>query len=195
MLMTSTLKRHLPGLALGLLTVAASHSSRAEMSYYVNQTSSADISARDVDFATASIPTSTSGVTNGLKIFRLQLATNNSQTQCLELWTSGDGTGDTRFWVFNDSTGDYQSLNDDIDYANGNLYSRARVWLAPPSCAPNTSCYEYADVFVTGYSSSYNAMKFSLNITKYASATSETACTQGSTLDHKQGVQTLVNPS
>lgn len=185
--MTSIDKRRAAGIAFGLVSLVATHASRADMTYFVNQTSSIDFSDRNVDFTTSSIPTNGSGVTAGLKMWRVQLATNDGRSQCLELRTAGDGTGDTRFWVYDSNLGDYRSLNDD---SNGTLYSTARVWLVPPS-----GVYEYADVYVTGYSSAYNAMKFSVSIWKYSTSMTEAQCTQGSTMKHIRGTQTLVNPT
>ena len=183
--MKSIVKRHVVGLALGLLVVAASPASRADISYYVNQSGSVDYDGRDIDFTSPSIDTNSSGVTAGLKMRKLELATNNGQSQCLEIRTSGDGTGDTRLWIYSGS--DYTSLNDD---ANGGLYSMARVWLVPAA-----GSYEYANVYVTGYSSGYNSMKFSLDIYKLSGITTEAGCTSGATFKSIQGVQTTVNAS
>jgi hypothetical protein len=181
------LKRYVAGLALVLVTIVASHSSRADISYYVNQSGGIDFDGRDIDFTSASVLTSGSGVTAGLKMWKLELATNNGQSLCIEIRTAGDGTGDTRFWAWNNATGDFQSLNDD---SNGGLYSMARVWIKPAA-----GSYEYANMWVTGFSSDYNAMKFQLNIWKLATSTTEAQCTQGSTMKQILGTQTLVNPT
>jgi hypothetical protein len=177
--MTSKSKWIVGGLAFGLVTLAASHSTRADLSYYVNQGNGIDFSARDIDFSSASIPISSSGMTAGRKILTVELASNNSQPVCLGLTTSGDGTGDTMFWT--EGSSDYTRVNDDISPTN--YYSTTRVWIQPPTCTPPTSCYTYLKLYVTGYTSYYNSMKFSLNIWKYGAITTEAACVSGTTVE------------
>jgi len=185
--MTSKRKIRALGVALGALTLMASHSTRADMTYFVNQISSIDVANRDVDFTTPSVGTISSGALTGFKYWTLHLATNSGKSQCFQVSTLGDGTGDTRFWVFDGSINDYRSLNDD---SNGTLYSAANAWLVP-----STGSYEYADIIVTGFSQSYNSMKFELDVHKLSTSTTEAQCTQGPTMKHIRGVQTLVNPT
>jgi hypothetical protein len=185
--MTSTQKARALGLVLGAATFAASHSTLADMTYFVNQAGGIDVANREIDFSTASVPTGSWGVTAGLKSWILHLSTNSNKSQCFQIWTAGDGTGDTRFWAYDSSIGDYRSLNDD---SNGTLYSTANVWVVP-----GLNTYEYADVLVTSYNSFYNAMKFELIVHKLPTTTTETQCTQGATLKHVQGVVTFVNAS
>lgn len=178
--MNANSKRLVVGLAFGLVTVAASHSTRADMSYYVNQGGNVDFSGRDIDFTSASIPVSPSGITAGRKMLTVQLATNNNKSLCLDVGTSGDGTGDTMIWIGGSNGGDYVRVTDDI--GGGNFYSKTRVWIATPTCNPGDQCYSYLNLYVTGYNTSYNSMKFSLDIWKYAGITTEAGCTSGTTV-------------
>jgi hypothetical protein len=183
--MTSSKKLRIAAVGLGMATLALSHSTFADMTYFVNQ-GGFDAANRDIDFATSSVPTATNGVLAGLKYWKLDLQTSHNQAQCFEVWTGGDGTGDTRFWVYDINVGDYVHLNDDSD--GSTLYAKARVWLVP-NAEPD---YEPASITVTGWSTYYNSMKFELNVKKFPGSTTEAQCTQGSTLKHIHLVQTVV---
>jgi hypothetical protein len=185
--MTSTRKVRALGLLLGAATFAASHSSLAEMTYFVNQAGGVDVANREIDFSTASVPIDSGGTTDGLKTWVLNLSTNSNKSQCFQIWTAGDGTGDTRFWAGDPTTGDLRSLNDD---SNGTLYSTANVWVVP-----NLNTYEYADLVVTSYSPFYNSMKFELIVHRLPTTTTEAQCTQGATLKKVRGAVTFVNAS
>lgn len=180
--MKNSLKVWSTGVALTCVAVTTSDAMSANMTYFVNQTADVDNSLRDVDFSASSVPTGSGGATNGLKVWNLELATNNGKSQCFELSTSGNGNGDTRFWVGS------QSLNDD---SNGTLYSTARVWLVPPN-----GFYEYLTVSVAAYNSSYNSMLFSLNVKKFSTALTQSQCVgSGPAVKSIQGTVTFVNPT
>jgi len=150
----------------------------SDKTYFVNQPQGIDVSLRNVDFATASVPLG-SGPTAGRKVWDLDLSTNNGTSQCFEIATSGDGTGDTRLWVAD------QSLDDD---SGDGLYSSARVWLVP---TPGN--YEYLTVTVAAYSSAYNSIKFSLDIRKRPGLTEAQCVGQGPAVKSIQGTRTFVN--
>lgn len=153
--------------------------------YFPNQPAGAgDNQGEDIDFATTSIATGTSGALNGKKYMVLNLATYNSHSQCFDLWTSGDGSGDTRIWVYDTTINDYRSLNDD---GNG-LYSHARIWISPPSNGGR-----YVSPVISAYSSGYNSMKFNLLVIKMSSSTTEAQCTSGSTYKSTGSGNTFVN--
>jgi hypothetical protein len=183
--MKSTRKIRALGLLLGAGILASSHATMADMTYFVNQAGGIDVANRDVDFTTPSVVTISTGNLNGFKSWGIHLSTNSNKSQCFQVWTAGDGTGDTRFWAYDSSINDYRSLNDD---SNGTLYSSANVWVVP-----NNNTYEYSNFIVTGYSQSYNSMKFELIIHRLPTTTTEAQCTQGSTLKQIRGVQTFVN--
>lgn len=186
--MTSMRNVRAVGFLIGAATFAGSHSTRADMTYYVNQTGSIDVANRDVDFTSPSAPTIPSGPLVGFKSWTLQLATNSNKAACFQVWTGGDGTGDTRFWVNDPNTGIPQKVNDDSDGTT--LYARANVWVVPPQ-----GTYQYVSLLVTGYSPFYNSMKFELIVHRLPTNTTEAQCTQGSTLKVVQGVFTFVNPT
>jgi hypothetical protein len=66
----------------------------------------------------------------------------------------------------------------------------ARVWIKPPN-----GTYQYATLYVTGYSPGYNSMQFTLQIWKLPSSTTEAQCTQGATYKNIQGAESVSGQS
>lgn len=158
----------------------------ADSLYFPNQPNNeGDNSLEDIDFASAIIQTGTSGALSGMKYWVLDLATYNSNKQCFTIVTSGPAGGDTRIWVYDSSINDYRSLNDD---ANGTYYSQANIWISPPSNGGR-----YVSPVISAYSPAYNGMQFFVQIIKRKSATTEAACTSGSTYKSTGSGTTFVN--
>lgn len=159
---------------------------RANSLYFPNQPGNAgDNTSEDIDFASASIPTGTSGALNGKKYWVLNLATYDSKNQCFNISTFGDPGGDTRIYVYDSTINDYRSLN---NTSNGNAYASARVWISPPSNGGR-----YVSPVIAAASSGQNSLKFSVSALKMNSTTTETGCTVGSTYKAKASGNTFVN--
>jgi hypothetical protein len=142
-----------------------------------------------VDFATttiaghAGIPTSTFGGNAGVRFKFLQLDNGNTlnNTQCFEVMTGAPtflpGTvSDTRLWIVTGlgSFANPRGLNDDIDLANNNRYSRARVYLKG---APGS----FVVLAVAAYDAvNWNNIHFNLVVNQLP--LSEAACTTGQAL-------------
>lgn len=147
---------------------------KADSLYFPNQPNNeGDNTLEDIDFTSTIIQTGTSGALAGRKYWVLDLATYDGNKQCFTLVTSGPAGGDTRIWIYDPTINDYRSLNDDAD---GTWYSRANIWIDPP---PNGG--RYVSPVIAAYHSGYNSMQFFVQIIKRSSATTEAACTSGST--------------
>ena len=173
----------------GLLAVSGLNApARAESLYFPNQPNAGgDNTLEDIDFASTSIPTGTTGALSGNKFVVVNLATYNSKAQCFSIKTAGDGSGDTRIWVYDSTINDYRSLNDDVP---GSRYAAARVWISPPSNGGR-----YASPTIASFAPVYNAMKFSIQLQKLTAATTEAQCTSGATYKTTASGNVFVNNS
>jgi hypothetical protein len=172
--------------ALSLLVMAYAAPLRADSLYFPNQPNNGgDNTLEDVDFASASIPTGTSGALNGKKYYVVNLATYDSKNTCFNITTWGEPSADTRIWVYDSTINDYRSLNNNY---GGLVQSSARIWIAPPSNGGR-----YVSPVISGVSSAQNSMQFSVQVQKLKSTTTESQCTVGSTYKAKASGNTFIN--
>jgi hypothetical protein len=153
------------------LVSAAAPPARADgesFSSFNNQGNNGDKYMTTVNFNSTDIPVGVSGALNGKKYWGVSLGTYSGTAQCFSIETFG--SGDTRIWVYDAGINDYRTLN---NTANGSALAAARVWLKPA-----TGGTQLANPVITATS---NSLVFSATVTKVISATSEAACTVGST--------------
>jgi hypothetical protein len=172
--------------ALSVVAMAYAAPLRADSTYFPNQPGNGgDNTLEDIDFASASIPTGSSGALAGKKYYVVNLATYNSKNTCFVITTWGDPAADTRIWVYDSTINDYRSLNNNY---GGTLQSTARIWIAPPSNGGR-----YVSPVISGVSSAQNSMQFSVQVQKIKSSTTETQCTVGSTYKAKASGNSFIN--
>jgi len=154
------------------LVWAAAPAARADgesFASFNNQNNNGDNYLTTVNFNSTDVPVGVSGKLAGKKYWGVSLGTYSGLSQCFYIQTSG-ASGDTRIWVYDASMNDYRSLN---NTSNGSAFAAARVWLKPAAGG-----IQLANPVITATS---NSLVFNAAVAKVPSATTEAACTVGST--------------